>query len=1229
MIHHLNVRVAWHDNRWNGRVCRRPSANSFCVALDRIREARNDQAEDAVAGRSFGALAEGKLPPCIVESAAFMNDSAWWRVVEHPYQSTRKAASTHGHLRATRIEVPPYSTFALPFWWMLRESQVRIEESLAVPLPPDEEPPFDSAWVFSSARQQALGQLFFDRLTPEHSLVFFYTKSGHPLGDDINRLVVGVGRIDTVGPMLYYDAAEGPSYPLWDRIIRHSLRPDGHEGFLLPYHDYLEPTGDETEDGRRAELLREIAVAPEPSHIMAFSYAGELSTPDVALSTLVRTLESVRRIRQHGIAKGPWELREEWINAEIANAWQDRGAFPGTGAVLEALGLRLGTALVMELLAAGTLSSDGDPWPLIGSIIEGNTEPPQKAYAADLASIAKTWVSLSDDQRRLAHLLSRFALSRPQAERWFDRRKRQSGALRSPVDDRDILANPYRIAELDLGDAYERPVGLGVIDRGLLPDATVSARHPVPEPSAVGSATDERRVRAALVTVLRRAADDGDALLTEDDALERLGELDLERPCVLPSVWIGAHAADLADEIERVDVVVNPERGLTAVCLQLVELKRLEDTLRSVLSKRASRQVASVGEDWSALLALALGESDAPVDASDERRQLATTEQAAALETLTTRRLSALVGRAGTGKTTVLGALLKSDRLKSDGVLFLAPTGKARVRLGQKTGATDMTVAQFLYQLGRYDGIRQRPLFSGGDVYRKEKTVVIDECSMLTLDDLAAVIAALDTAHVERLILVGDPNQLPPIGVGRPFADLVQFLDDAQSTGDDIGRALARLTTELRTTADAPSDALRLASWYTRELQPIDADRVLSDLELGGSFNDLQLDFWESPEELRSKLAAHFVSSFEMADINDREAFDMNALGLTKVGWVPFDNHSGAERFQILSPVRGHPHGVHELNRWVQGRYRTAQLRRARDRRGVKLGDEEIVWGDKVILVKNGRVTGWDGRQSRKVEEYLANGEIGIAAPAPKTLANALNIAFANRPDLRFAFRERQFAGGSGPLELAYALTVHKAQGSEFGQVFVILPKRSRLMTRELLYTALTRSRERLVLLIEGTDPTFLYDLTRPERSETARRNTNLFVGGVRRDHDNVPYAEHLVHRTVRGELVRSKSELVIANYLHSVGLNYQYERPLDGSNTPGRLRPDFTFVDDAGDIVVWEHLGMMDRPDYRRSWEWKKAWYDANGFHEGVNLFTSTEGEGLDATAIANLAGRVKATLA
>jgi ATP-dependent exoDNAse (exonuclease V) alpha subunit len=601
-------------------------------------------------------------------------------------------------------------------------------------------------------------------------------------------------------------------------------------------------------------------------------------------------------------------------------------------------------------------------------------------------------------------------------------------------------------------------------------------------------------------------------------------------------------------------------------------------------------------------------------------------EQASALEAVTTRKLSVLVGRAGTGKTTVLGALLKSTALADGGVLFLAPTGKARVRLGQKTGATAMTVAQFLYQLGRYDGPRQRPLFEGTEQYRRERTVVIDESSMLTLDDLAAVLYGLDLGHVQRLILVGDPNQLPPIGVGRPFADLVEYLDSASEKNDPVGGALSRLTTEVRTTAGAPSDALRLASWYTRETQAVDADRVLSDLELGNALNDLTLETWTTPDELRTKLGAHFMLAFNMSAADDVAKFNIEGLGLTKEGWVPFDDHDGAERFQILSPVRGHPHGVNDLNRWVQRKYRSIQLQTARQPWGVRLGDEEIVWGDKVILVKNGKVKGWNGPKKEQVEEYLANGEVGVAATSK--LNGTLNVAFANRPDVRFGYSKRQFSGGTGPLQLAYALTVHKAQGSEFDTVFVVLPRHSRLMTRELLYTALTRSRARLVLFIEGTDPSFLYDLTRPERSETARRNTNLFRGGVRLDLESAPYAEHLVHRTLRGELVRSKSELVIANHLHNVGLRYHYERPLEGTARLGRLRPDFSFIDDSGEVIILEHLGMLDRSDYSNSWAWKLDWYKANGYVEGVNLFTTDEVDGIDMELISNVAQQIQSAL-
>jgi hypothetical protein len=445
-----------------------------------------------------------------------------------------------------------------------------------------------------------------------------------------------------------------------------------------------------------------------------------------------------------------------------------------------------------------------------------------------------------------------------------------------------------------------------------------------------------------------------------------------------------------------------------------------------------------------------------------------------------------------------------------------------------------------------------------------------------------------------------------------------------------LGGALARLTVELRTTQGDPSDTLRLASWYTREPQPVDADRILSDLEMKKEdFNDLEVHFWRSPDELRACLEDRLVKLFGLKGAADIEGFNVKALGLTPEGWVPFEDHDGADRFQILSPVRMHPHGVHELNRWLQRRYRGKQLAWSRRPGGLSLGDEEIVWGDKVILLQNGWRKGWDGKKKVKIEEYLANGEIGVAAGATGTMkSKCLNVAFTNRPDVRFSFFSKQFGEYGAPLELAYALTVHKAQGSEFRKVFVVVPQRSRLLTRELLYTALTRARDRLVLLIEGDDASFLYDLTRPERSETARRNTNLFTAGIRASDGGAPYAEHLVHRTTRGELVRSKSELVIANHLHGLGFPYVYERPLEGAASAGRPRPDFSFVDAAGDVIVWEHLGMLSRDDYRKSWEWKRAWYSANGYEEGRNLFTTSEGPGLDMERVADAARKVAAAL-
>jgi hypothetical protein len=278
---HLTARVAWHDSGWNGTVCRQPSCNSFCTVVDRIREERDDAREDAIAGQRWDALEPDELPACKAESGAFMNDKEWSRRFVHPYAGITKAEDTHGHLKPTLVKIPSYATFVVPFAWMLKSEQDAIDQRLPTPLPPDEKAPFNSSWVFGRERQEAILKLFVSRLTPERSLVFFYCKEGQPLGDTITRLVMGIGQIANVAqPKAYNVSKKKPTHLMWDLLVRHTIRPEGEDGFLLPYHDYLEPTGDAPEDARRQRLLHEIAVPADPAHVRVFSYAAELASAD-------------------------------------------------------------------------------------------------------------------------------------------------------------------------------------------------------------------------------------------------------------------------------------------------------------------------------------------------------------------------------------------------------------------------------------------------------------------------------------------------------------------------------------------------------------------------------------------------------------------------------------------------------------------------------------------------------------------------------------------------------------------------------------------------------------------------------------------------------------------------------------------------------------------------------------------------------------------------------------
>ena len=254
-LHHITIRVPWHDGGWTGGVCARPLDNTSCLILPRIGAGRRDEVEDRCAGRRLDELDAGELPPCVGERASFMAPFALTRTMTHPY--TEIYPETHGQFAATRFVQPPYSAACVPFRWMLRENvegnpkygEVGIAERLQLGWVPDREPDIrdrggraiETAWVQERENQLALLDTCFGAIRPEESLCFFYAKRT-PLSEQSRRVIVGVGRVLSVGEPTEYDYKhENPPLRsvLWERNIGHSVRPGFTDGFLFPYQEAL------------------------------------------------------------------------------------------------------------------------------------------------------------------------------------------------------------------------------------------------------------------------------------------------------------------------------------------------------------------------------------------------------------------------------------------------------------------------------------------------------------------------------------------------------------------------------------------------------------------------------------------------------------------------------------------------------------------------------------------------------------------------------------------------------------------------------------------------------------------------------------------------------------------------------------------------------------------------------------------------------------------------------
>lgn len=297
-------------------------------------------------------------------------------------------------------------------------------------------------------------------------------------------------------------------------------------------------------------------------------------------------------------------------------------------------------------------------------------------------------------------------------------------------------------------------------------------------------------------------------------------------------------------------------------------------------------------------------------------------------------------------------------------------------------------------------------------------------------------------------------------------------------------------------------------------------------------------------------------------------------------------------------------------------RYRENLLEVAKRSRYKKIakpfGPEGIVYGDKVINVINHRRDAWpEGGRN-----YIANGEIGIACGAFGKQHDFLNVEFSSQNQYSYSYTAGEFGEDSDiKLELAYALTVHKAQGSQFDTVFLVIAEPCRILSREMLYTALTRQKGKIVILY-NKNPLELMKYTSVAYSDIAKRFTDLLADVFADykpeivEHDGNFYEERLIHKTAKGEMVRSKSEVIIANALYYNDIPYTYEPDL---LVEGRLKkPDFEIKDeDTGITWYWEHCGMMNDPKYKKRWQDKKELYKKNGIEEGKNLIVTEDLDG------------------
>lgn len=384
-------------------------------------------------------------------------------------------------------------------------------------------------------------------------------------------------------------------------------------------------------------------------------------------------------------------------------------------------------------------------------------------------------------------------------------------------------------------------------------------------------------------------------------------------------------------------------------------------------------------------------------------------EQKKAIESAVNNGVSIITGGPGTGKTTIIKCIMEILADRKESVALLAPTGRAAKRLSDSTGKEAKTIHRALEVNGDFE--------KGSRFVHNEnnpfdiKNFIVDEVSMVDVMLMSALLKALP--RDARLVLVGDKDQLPSVGAGNVLGDILK----------SQAFPVTMLTKIYRQTSD--SLIISNAQMINNGIMPI----------IDNSSKDF---FFEQKEELPD------IHSSIVELVTKR---------------IPEFLNIDSSQIQVLAPLKAGVCGVDNLNHTLQDIINPQTYSKTQ----ITVGTTVFREGDKVMQTANDYNLTWKKRSGFVVEEGegVFNGDIGQIEKIDYQTGET-TVQFEDGRYCTYARTD------IGELSLAYAITIHKSQGSEFDVVVIpIIAGTSMILTRNLIYTAVTRAKKMVVLVGE------------------------------------------------------------------------------------------------------------------------------------------------------------------